>query len=59
VLVMTARPGRIKEEIRVSQPRPRDITGAEFTGLRKHALELLTEETARSMAQETGAGLAS
>jgi NitT/TauT family transport system ATP-binding protein len=59
VLVMTARPGRIKEEIRVSQPRPRDIAGPEFSALRKHALELLTEETARSMAQESGAGLAS
>ena len=43
----------------MSQPRPRDIAGAEFTALRKHALELLAEETARSMAQETGAGLMS
>ncbi|MGH7529425.1 MAG: ABC transporter ATP-binding protein [Gemmatimonadales bacterium] len=59
VLVMTARPGRIKEEIRVSQLRPRDIASAEFSGLRKRALDLLSEETERSMAQESGAGLAS
>ncbi len=59
VLVMTARPGRIKEEIRVSQPRPRDIASAEFSVLRKRALDLLSEETERSMAQESGAGLAS
>ena len=59
VLVMTARPGRIKEEIRVSQPRPRDIASAEFSVLRKRALDLLSEETERSMAEESGAGLAS
>jgi ABC-type nitrate/sulfonate/bicarbonate transport system ATPase subunit len=53
VLVMTARPGRIKEEIRVSLPRPRDIAGTEFSALRKRALELLSDETARSLAQES------
>ncbi|MGH7279233.1 MAG: ABC transporter ATP-binding protein [Candidatus Rokuibacteriota bacterium] len=57
VLVMTARPGRIKEEIHVRQPRPRDIGDPEFSGLRKRALDLLAEETERSMAQESGAAL--
>jgi NitT/TauT family transport system ATP-binding protein len=58
VLVMTARPGRIKAEIRVTAPRPRDVTGAEFTALRRQALELLSEEIARSMAGEAMAGAA-
>jgi NitT/TauT family transport system ATP-binding protein len=58
VLVLTARPGRIKEEIRVKLPRPRDIAGAEFGVLRKQALDLLSEEIARSMAQETPAAVA-
>src|SRR5262249_5390301 len=53
VLIMTARPGRIKAEIRVSQSRPRDVTSDEFTRLRKQALELLSEEIARSMEQES------
>jgi|SRR5918996_879164 ABC-type nitrate/sulfonate/bicarbonate transport system ATPase subunit len=55
VLVMTARPGRIKADIRVPQARPRDIAGDEFTRLRKQALDLLSEEIARSMEQETTA----
>jgi ABC-type nitrate/sulfonate/bicarbonate transport system ATPase subunit len=57
VLVMTARPGRIKAEIRVGQPRPRDIAGPEFGALRKQALDLLSEEIARSMAQEAPVGV--
>jgi NitT/TauT family transport system ATP-binding protein len=55
VLVMTARPGRIKAEIRVPHPRPRDVAGEEFTRLRKQTLELLSEEIARSMEQESTA----
>jgi NitT/TauT family transport system ATP-binding protein len=59
VLVMTARPGRIKEEIRVPQPRPRDIASPEFTQLRRRTLELLSEEIARSMEQEAAVGMTS
>ena len=59
VLVMTARPGRIKAEIAVTHERPRDVASAEFTRLRRDALELLSEEIARSMAQETRAELSS
>jgi NitT/TauT family transport system ATP-binding protein len=53
VLIMTARPGRIKADLRVSQPRPRDVAGDEFTRLRKQSLNLLSEEIARSMEQES------
>jgi NitT/TauT family transport system ATP-binding protein len=59
VVIMTARPGRIKQELRVTTPRPRDITGAEFSALRKQALDLLSEEIARSMAQEAPAAVTS
>lgn len=53
VLIMTARPGRIKADLRVAQPRPRDVAGDEFTRLRKQSLDLLSEEIARSMEQES------
>ena len=56
VLVMTARPGTIKADIRVSQPRPRDIGSVEFSALRRQTLELLADEIARSMEQEAAAG---
>ena len=59
VLVMTARPGRIKAAIAVPQERPRDIASLEFTRLRAHALDLLSDEIAKSMAQEATAELAS
>jgi NitT/TauT family transport system ATP-binding protein len=57
VLIMTARPGRIKADLRVSQPRPRDVAGDEFTRLRKQSLDLLSEEIARSMEQESAAAV--
>ena len=59
VLVMTARPGRVKAEIRVTSERPRDISSAEFGRVRRQALELLSEEIARSMEQDATAGVTS
>jgi len=59
VLVMTARPGAIKADIRVSHPRPRDIGSMEFAALRRQTLELLSDEIARSMEQEATAGVTS
>ncbi len=59
VLVMTARPGAIKADIRVSQPRPRDIGSADFIALRQRTLELLSDEIARSMEQEATASVTS
>ena len=57
VLVMTARPGRIKAEIRVAAERPRDISSPEFSRLRRQALDLMADEIARSMEQEVTAGV--
>jgi ABC-type nitrate/sulfonate/bicarbonate transport system ATPase subunit len=54
VYVMTARPGRIKEEIAVAIPRPRSLdvlTAPEFTALKRRVLELIREEAMRALAQ--------
>ncbi len=59
VLVMTARPGRIKADLRLTQPRPRDLASVEFTRMRQQLLELLSEEIARSMEQEASAAVTS
>ena len=52
VLVMTARPGRVKAEIAVTHERPRDMASADLVRLRTRTLELLSDEIAKSMAQE-------
>ena len=44
VIVMTARPGRLKEEIRVELPRPRDPTSTEFNAYRRRVEGLLDAE---------------
>jgi NitT/TauT family transport system ATP-binding protein len=54
VYVMTARPGRIKEEIAVDLPRPRSLeilTAPEFTALKRRVLRLIREEAMRALAQ--------
>ena len=53
VLVMSARPGRIKAELRVPDERPRDMSAPEMNRLRKQALELLSDEIKRAMEIET------
>jgi NitT/TauT family transport system ATP-binding protein len=54
VYVMTARPGRIKEEIAVDIPRPRSLdvlTAPEFTALKRRVLKLIREEAMRALAE--------
>jgi NitT/TauT family transport system ATP-binding protein len=41
VVVLSPRPGRVVAEIEVDLERPRDVTGAEFTAVKRRALEAL------------------
>lgn len=52
VLVMTARPGTTKEEMKIPLPRPRDIASLEFGQFRKYAMDLLSAEVARTLQLE-------
>jgi len=52
ILVMSARPGRIKKEMRVSLERPRDRTSIEFNRMRAEVLSVLQEETRKALALE-------
>ena len=55
VFVMTARPGRIKEEIAVDLPRPRAATvtmSAQFLAIKQRILGLLHEEVNKSLGLE-------
>jgi NitT/TauT family transport system ATP-binding protein len=58
VIVMTARPGRIKRDIRISLPRPRqpDIAlSQDFLAIKREILDLLHEEVRLSLALPEGA----
>ncbi len=52
VYVMTARPGRIKEEVPVPLPRPRDyhtMTTPEFIAIKRRVMDLIREESLKAM----------
>jgi len=50
LVVMTARPGRIKEIVNVKLPRPRDVTSAEFNEIRRYVASLLESEVQTAFA---------
>jgi NitT/TauT family transport system ATP-binding protein len=51
VAVMTYRPGRIRELIKLDLARPRDVTSPEFNELKRHILALIREESERARAE--------
>jgi len=58
VVVMTARPGRIKEIVAIELARPRDVTSTEFNEIRRRVTVLLEDEVQAAFAatrMETGA----
>jgi NitT/TauT family transport system ATP-binding protein len=48
IVVLTRRPGRIKEIVEVPQDRPRERTAQAFVGIRRHVLDLIAEESTPS-----------
>jgi NitT/TauT family transport system ATP-binding protein len=52
IAVMTRRPGRIRERIKVDIPHPRDSTSPVFNDLKRHILSLIREES--RLARGTG-----
>jgi NitT/TauT family transport system ATP-binding protein len=58
VLVMTARPGRVKATIAVEQERPRDLTSPAMGKLQREIRAVLSEEIDRAAALEQAALIA-
>jgi NitT/TauT family transport system ATP-binding protein len=52
IVVMTARPGRIKTIVTVSEPRPRDMTSPAMSAMQRHVRSILGEEINRAAALE-------
>jgi NitT/TauT family transport system ATP-binding protein len=58
VVVMTARPGRIKDIVAIDLLRPRDVTSSEFNEIRRRVAVILEDEVQATFAtMEAGADL--
>ncbi|MNE75735.1 Bicarbonate transport ATP-binding protein CmpD [compost metagenome] len=60
ILVMSPRPGRFIEELRLDFPRPRRaslLTSPQFSHLKRHCLALLRHEEGRELPRLTPLGL--
>ena len=58
IIVMTYRPGRIKQDVSVTMPHPRDPSSAEFNDLKKELGMLVMEEQSRHNQEEIKAPVA-
>lgn len=56
VIVMTARPGRIKLDQKIDLPHPRDYSSAQFRRFEKVVYDQLDEELAKTFKLEGGSG---
>lgn len=44
IAIMTHRPGKLRELIKIDLDRPRDVTSAEFNRVKRHVMEVIREE---------------
>lgn len=58
VLVMSAGPGRIENDIYIDLPRPRDVSSQEFNTIRRDVARRLTRRLEPALRGQTGAELA-
>ncbi|OSP53406.1 ABC transporter ATP-binding protein [Pseudoruegeria sp. SK021] len=52
IIVFTSRPGQIKAEIKIDQPRPRDLHSPEMVDLARRCDALLAEEVNKAFAEQ-------